>query len=227
MHVEFAEVRKIPIASVLKFYKVYARKRSDTELVADCPFPSHKTTEHANKNPTLAISTEKNRWYCHSDSCRAASNKPKGGDAIDVVAMMENLTPLDAAKKLAEMFCVGTTRKEKPMDGEMTREVLDALVGPNAPLAFELRGIAHENPFIQGRGITKETAQTFGVGFFSGKGSMAGRVVFPLNRATAFWSDMPDARLNRFRKRTRSGDCRKGCNGHSSTGWNDATRPNP
>src|SRR5580693_7169896 len=101
-HVNFAELRNIPIASVLTHYGVEVRKRNQTELVASCPFPSHRDSAH--QKDTLAISLEKNRWYCHSDSCRAASNKPKGGDCIDVVAMMENLTPLDAAKKLAELF---------------------------------------------------------------------------------------------------------------------------
>jgi hypothetical protein len=33
---------------------------------------------------------------------------------------------------------------------------------------------------IQARGISVPTAERFGVGFFPGKGSMAGRIVFPL-----------------------------------------------
>jgi twinkle protein len=36
------------------------------------------------------------------------------------------------------------------------------------------------HPLIQGRGITVETAVHWNVGYFPGKGSMAGRVVFPL-----------------------------------------------
>src|SRR5439155_4037839 len=34
--------------------------------------------------------------------------------------------------------------------------------------------------YLQGRGISRETAEKFGVGFFSGKGSMSGRVVIPI-----------------------------------------------
>ncbi len=34
---------------------------------------------------------------------------------------------------------------------------------------------------IQERGISVDTAERFGVGFFPGKGSMAGRIVFPLH----------------------------------------------
>jgi DNA primase len=51
----------------------------------------------------------------------------------------------------------------------------------NKPLAFVLKGIQHEHPMIQeARGISPATAELFGIGFFPGKGSMAGRVVFSL-----------------------------------------------
>jgi DNA primase len=49
----------------------------------------------------------------------------------------------------------------------------------NRPLAFELRGIAYHE-YLERRGISQETATHFGVGFFPGKGSMAGRVVIPI-----------------------------------------------
>lgn len=175
MHVEFAEVRKIPIATVLKFYKVYARRRSDSELVADCPFPSHRSSEHKNKNPTLAISIEKNRWFCHSDSCRAASNKPKGGDVIDVVAMMENLTPLEAAKKLVEMCPLFQDASNREV-----RNNVDATNASNPPLAFELKNLDPTHSFIAERGITLATAKEFGIGFHGGKGSMSNRICFPI-----------------------------------------------
>lgn len=176
MRVNFAEVRNIPVAAVLAHYHVEVRKRSNTELVARCPFPSHKETKHKNDNPTLAISTEKNRWYCHSDQCRALSNKPKGGDCIDVVAMMENLTPIDAAKKLAEMFAVGDWSHTPP-----SKPSHPAACAPeNKPLAFVLNNIDPDHPFIRERGISLETAMEYGVGFFPGKGTFANRIVFPL-----------------------------------------------
>jgi DNA primase len=53
--------------------------------------------------------------------------------------------------------------------------------GPNKPLGFELRGIVHDYLYLDSRGITKETAETFGVGLFAGKGSMQGRVVIPIH----------------------------------------------
>jgi len=37
------------------------------------------------------------------------------------------------------------------------------------------------HPYLSERGLSKETAETFGVGFFSGKGSMNGRIVIPIH----------------------------------------------
>ena len=51
----------------------------------------------------------------------------------------------------------------------------------NKPLTFQLKGIDHAHPYLEQRGITKETAETFGVGHFSGKGSMHGRIAIPIH----------------------------------------------
>jgi len=53
--------------------------------------------------------------------------------------------------------------------------------GSKLSLAFTLKGIEAEFPYIQGRGIFAETAEKYGVGHFKGKGSTANRVVFPLH----------------------------------------------
>jgi hypothetical protein len=51
----------------------------------------------------------------------------------------------------------------------------------NKPLSFQLQGVDAEHAYLQSRGITPETARTFGIGFFSGRGSMSGRVVIPIH----------------------------------------------
>jgi hypothetical protein len=105
----------------------------------------------------------------------------------------------EAALKLAEWFNVRSERngasQTQPApakaSGELAaektkREVTgdDASDTKNTPLSFTLKNITHEHPFLTLRGITKEIAADFGIGFFSGKGSMAGRVVIPIhNRA--------------------------------------------
>lgn len=51
----------------------------------------------------------------------------------------------------------------------------------NRPLGFVLKGIDPSHPYLEGRGIARETAEEFGVGFFPGKGSMRGRLVIPIH----------------------------------------------
>jgi DNA primase len=51
----------------------------------------------------------------------------------------------------------------------------------NKPLSFSLQNINHFHPYLMERGLTDETAETFGVGFFSGKGSMHDRIVIPIH----------------------------------------------
>lgn len=45
---------------------------------------------------------------------------------------------------------------------------------------FTLLGVDPKHPYLAKRGISEETALTFCVGYFSGRGSMAGRVVIPI-----------------------------------------------
>jgi DNA primase len=46
-----------------------------------------------------------------------------------------------------------------------------------------LRGIDPNHPYLASRGLNRETLDTFGVGFFPGKGSMAGRVAIPIHNS--------------------------------------------
>jgi DNA primase len=50
----------------------------------------------------------------------------------------------------------------------------------NTPLSFSLKDITPKHPYIQGRGVDEHIANLFGIGFFTGRGSMAGRVVIPI-----------------------------------------------
>lgn len=55
----------------------------------------------------------------------------------------------------------------------------------NKPLSFQVKGIDSAHSYLESRGITRETAEAFGAGFFSGKGSMHGRVVIPIHNEKA------------------------------------------
>jgi DNA primase len=121
---------------------------------------------------------EKNVFQCFS--CHAK------GNVLDFVAAMEKCSVREAAIKMQSWFQVpGTgqppTAGPNPSTGsEPARKGPGDRGEPNKPLGFRLKDIDHSHPYLAQRGIDPETAEYFGVGFFSGKGSMSGRIVIPI-----------------------------------------------
>jgi len=177
---------RVPIADILARYQVSLVRVNQTQLKGTCPLPSHSS---GSKN-TFFVSEAKSVWYCHSDSCKKNGHRA-GGNVIDFVALMEQCSVYAAAKRIDELF---PATSDRPVSGASDPKVgamnatcgtddanqADATAG-NRPLAFTLKDVNPSHPIIQERGISVETAKRFGVGFFPGKGSMAGRVVFPLH----------------------------------------------
>jgi DNA primase len=102
---------------------------------------------------------------------------------LDFVAVMEACSIRDAALKLQDWFLSDGAKSALPIPASRTAdEAQDD--GLNKPLAFALKGVDDSHPWLEARGITKDTASVFGVGFFTGKGLMSGRVVIPIHNAT-------------------------------------------
>lgn len=74
---------------------------------AKCPLPTHKAGD---RDKNFNINLEGNFWKCWSGSCNEKAGG-KGGDVINFVALMENCSQHDAAKKLADWFHVPETSK--------------------------------------------------------------------------------------------------------------------
>jgi DNA primase len=51
----------------------------------------------------------------------------------------------------------------------------------NEPMKFTLKGIDPAHPYLQSRGVTEEMARKFGIGYFSGRGTMKDRIVFEIH----------------------------------------------
>jgi DNA primase catalytic core len=66
-------------------------------------------------------------------------------------------------------------------EAESSGQAVGAFDARNKPLWFELTGVDHSHPYLAARGISRETAETFGMGHFRGKGMMSGRVVTPIH----------------------------------------------
>jgi DNA primase len=166
-YLDFKAIReRVSFASVLDRYHVEVKRVDAKQLKGRCPLPSH-TSKEPN---TFCVNTEKNLFCCHSDSCKKAG-RGASGSVVDFVCLMDSVTPYEAAAKLNEWY----------PDGVAATASTSAAPEQNTPLKFTLKDVNPEHPMIQGRGILAETAREFGVGFFPGKGSMAGRIVVPLH----------------------------------------------
>jgi hypothetical protein len=192
--VDFGTLKtNVPLADVLAKYGVPYKQPNKEYVRADCPLPSHTSKE---SKGSFAVNLSKNIWCCKSTSCNQVAKK-KGGDVLDFVALMEGAPVLTAAKKLIEWFPSATLQEreaKKPVpnncqpiggtdktDGPHTDPQVSATDNPseNRPLGFELKGITY-HAYLEARAISKDLAERFGVGLFPGKGSMSGRIVFPL-----------------------------------------------
>ncbi|PWU12015.1 MAG: hypothetical protein C5B51_01680 [Terriglobia bacterium] len=169
--VDFRAIKQaVTIEQVLARYGVKL-KRSGKELRGKCPIHQGEGTG------TFHASTEKNAFQCFS--CGAK------GNVLDFVAAMEHCSVREAAVKLRDWFSVGgilaaAAAREQPGNQLAPEEEAGERSEANTPLGFTLKGIDYSHQYLSGRGIDRQTAEYFGVGFFPGKGSMAGRVVIPI-----------------------------------------------
>ena len=175
--------------SLLTYYKVTVRASPNT-LRGPCPLPQHSNPKD-NDSFIVTLKTEKaiNGCYvCHSSSCVKARDNKKGGDALTFVSLMEKCTIPQAAQKLSEIFPVITNGAVPTHPAtQPTQTPPPEVPMRNPPLKEKfpgftcLKNLQPDHDQIRKRGITPETAQLFGAGFFTGKGSMTNRYVIPVH----------------------------------------------
>lgn len=178
----------VSMEMVLARYGISLQRLSATSLRGNCPFPSH-TSEVSIQS--FAVQTGKNAWCCHSASCIDGRGGKRGGSIIDFVAAMERCTIREAALKVQSWFQISAaspcesgnspSRPAGPLEDENAGRSGESVVLVNKPVRFVLEGVDWSHQYLTERGVTKETAFHFGVGGFSGKGSMSGRVVIPIH----------------------------------------------
>jgi DNA primase len=200
--VSFDEIKKaVTLRMVIDRYGIRLKQVGPQTLRGRCPLPTH-TSEKSRESFTATLDKgQGGAWACQSRSCADARGGRKGGNVLDFVAAMERCPVREAAVKLQQWFSVPSAGPEAPAERRAATtpapaaapaaEPQEELVSkeerageseePNKPLAFTLRGIDPAHPYLAGRGITRETAEFFGAGFFPGKGIMSGRVVIPIH----------------------------------------------
>jgi len=185
-YVDFKAVKAaITMEQVLTHYGILDKfKRGTDSLNGPCPI-------HRGSNPTqFRISLSKNIWNCFSE-CK------HGGNVLDFIAEMENVTIHAAALKALEWFNLDpdavsakqdeTSSEEetskpaaKPSTRTITSTPSEARV-PNKPLKFRLDKLERSHSYLlTERGLSQETIIDFGIGLCS-KGTMSGLIAIPIH----------------------------------------------
>jgi DNA primase len=193
--VDFREIKRaVSIEMVLAHYNIRLRRVNRESLRGSCPLPTHS----GKGEQSFCVQITKNVWACQSTSCVKARHGKKGGNVLDLVSVIDGCSIRDAALKLANWFDVQSdgarasppdtkqsaaseplVPKEKRGVGEETNITGES--AENKPLGFVLKIDPSHHPYLTARGVTLEIASHFGVGFFSGRGSMSGRLVIPIH----------------------------------------------
>jgi DNA primase len=189
--VDFKAVKAaVNIEQVLEHYVLLDKfKRSGDSLSGPCPI-------HKGSNPTqFRVSLSKNVWNCFSE-CK------HGGNTLDFIARMENVSIHAAAQKAIEWFhldsdamSANSGEDEEHQAGNPKSEGGQAQTParakpapepeksvPNKPLKFRLEKLKQDHPYLAERGLTPETIVEFGLGFCE-KGTMEGRIAIPIHNA--------------------------------------------
>ena len=107
MSLDFTAIKAIPIADVLRRYNISLHIKGQWGSTV-CPLPTHK---EGDRSKSFTVNLQGNFWRCFSESCNANNGGKRGGDGINFAALMDGISQLDAAKKLAEMFHIVNQEK--------------------------------------------------------------------------------------------------------------------
>ena len=200
--IDFAAVKSaVSLTQILEHYGI-AVDASKREVRLCCPI--HGGT-NANE---FSVNTERSIWKCFSKCGR-------GGNILDYVSLVEDVDIHGAALLIDEWFSLHQSRsperratstaqrpttrnrsgakitsaagKSKPHRGDALASVGDAAdsaSGVNPPLGFALKNLEPNHHYLVERGISPEAIEEFGIGYCQ-KGSMAGRIVVPIQNHEA------------------------------------------
>jgi DNA primase len=195
--VSFDEIKKtVTLQMAIERYSIPLRRVNANTLRGKCPLPTHGSEKSKESFTATLTKGVGGAWACQSQSCIKSRGRV-GGNVLDFVAAMEQCSVRDAAIKLQMWFLVPAAGGSRASVGKEPRAEISAGKEPkpqripeenngaeegelNKPLTFTLQNIDHAHAYLSERGLTAETAKTFGVGFFAGKGSMHDRIVIPI-----------------------------------------------
>ena len=107
-----------------------------------------------------------------------------GGNVFDFVAAMERCSIRDAALKLQEWFIVASVVETADCfrhQGSRHVPVTCCQKKTTSPWPFNSMHSTRHHPYLAERGVDRNTAAHFGIGFYSGNGLMEGRIIIPVH----------------------------------------------
>ena len=174
--VDFSALKgSVDIEPVLAHYGVRLKRVRKDYLRGLCPLPTHGSEQ---SQESFGVDTGRNVWACHSASCCQARNGKVGGNILDLVACMEVCSIREAALRLRGWS--DTSRETRLPDQLVSKGKRAGCRQEELPkLPFTLRLRWH--PYLEQRGIQRQTASWFGAGYYGGSGFLRERMVFPIH----------------------------------------------
>jgi hypothetical protein len=108
------------------------------------------------------------------------SDVPKERVAHEQAAPSSNTAPAHEPEVKA---VVSAGAQTEPVAAPAAAHAEDLTGRSNRPLDFTLKSVTFEHPVLEALGFSRETCETFGVAFFTGKGMMHDKVIIPFHDA--------------------------------------------
>lgn len=138
---------RLGIADVVSSY--LKLERAGQNFKARCPF-------HNEKTPSFFVSPSRGTYHCFG--CN------RGGDQFSFVEEIEGIPFLEALKLLADRAGVALTREDPKRKTERERAFL-VLQSATEYFASQLKTHTEAREYLQERGLTSETVESFKLGF--------------------------------------------------------------
>ena len=196
--------QSVSFPQLISRYNLQLKPQGGNAFRGRCPLPTH-TNEKDSNSFTATLKDKGWVWDCFSTSCVSNRAGRKGGNILDFVMLMESDTSLfRIGAKLNDWFGLNAwllnghgseipggrngedpAVVQPPMTSGAHRATTTTTAAAsderNEPLAFQLKHIDPAHPYLAQRGISPETAEYFGVGYFPGNSKLLkGRIVFPI-----------------------------------------------
>ena len=159
----------VGLRRVLEDYGILAglRRSGKQHYRGSCPI------HRGEGRDTFHADLEKNAFHCFS--CGA------GGNVLDLAAHLEPCSLREAALRLQRRHLTTGSAVRPPREQPAGEQLVTKKREANAVLSFRLSGLDPVHPYVSGRGLSRETAVRFGMGYYGGPGVMRERVVMPIH----------------------------------------------